>query len=240
MLILLGLIVATTIVLGFGSLVAEVFLRRQHGRQDATWRYTLAIVASLPVLVVLRPLVPKQEIAFARVASEHVQSIEPERINARQQNNISVEVDPTRRDLPPSGSTAQGGAKLHQLPNLVDANNTHVSASSLNAMIVIWVFGSMWSLLHLVHGWHLLRRIVAQSTPLVENGWSSISHEVATELAIPSRMIRLTISQQIDSPIVAGILRPVILLPKSFVDKYTDLNQLELRQILAHEMTHVR
>ncbi len=52
--------------------------------------------------------------------------------------------------------------------------------------------------------------------------------------AYTNRKIRTRVSDTICSPLVIGIIRPTLLLPK------TDITQEQLHNVLAHEMTHVK
>jgi beta-lactamase regulating signal transducer with metallopeptidase domain len=73
----------------------------------------------------------------------------------------------------------------------------------------------------------------------------SIRRIVRTAEAVPgdpqhggivSKRFRVLVSSDIDGPLCFGMLRPVILLPKSL---YTDGTPEELRMVLSHELAHV-
>lgn len=74
-------------------------------------------------------------------------------------------------------------------------------------------------------GWLSARRLIGTSTPLAPNlvgSWTG-----------PDGQVRA--SDRVASPVVLGVLRPVILIPRDF-----PFRGLELDAILAHEMAHIR
>lgn len=80
-----------------------------------------------------------------------------------------------------------------------------------------------------------MRRVVASAT-LAPAHWQSQLSQLARRVGSSPR-VRLLLSQHVDSPVVLGWLRPVILLPFSAL---SSLPPSYVEALLAHELGHVR
>jgi TonB family protein len=87
------------------------------------------------------------------------------------------------------------------------------------AAVFVWALGSLLLALRLAAKAFQFRRIMATAKP-VESAW-------------PVRILR---SQHVPGPLVAGILRPTILLPEDSVT----WDPARRRAVLAHELAHIR
>lgn len=65
---------------------------------------------------------------------------------------------------------------------------------------------------------------------------SSLVQEVADELDVTTT-IRIVVTEAIVSPFVCGLVRPTLVLPKN---ESTSLSDMQLRQVLVHELAHVK
>lgn len=81
-----------------------------------------------------------------------------------------------------------------------------------------------------------LRRVLSGSRPVLDPGALAALRDLAAALGIRSP-IPLWETPDIGTPCVAGIARPVILMPEGLL---AALEPLELRGVLAHELEHVR
>ncbi|HZZ41569.1 MAG TPA: M56 family metallopeptidase [Tepidisphaeraceae bacterium] len=100
---------------------------------------------------------------------------------------------------------------------------------------VLWFAGSAamlaWSLLGLVGAEHLCRGASPTQSSLNQR-----VDDLAARLSI-RRRIAVLLSSRVNSPVLVGILKPVILLPPALLSEMSP-HQLEL--ILLHELAHVR
>lgn len=100
----------------------------------------------------------------------------------------------------------------------------------------IWLFGSpvvlAWSLAGLA-GAERLRRL---SSPTGDPKLEGLCRRLARSLKV-SREISVRLSTGIASPVLAGILRPVILLPPALL---SGLAPEQVEMLLLHELAHVR
>lgn len=115
---------------------------------------------------------------------------------------------------------------------------TAAGSSDLLHVNALWAFliAGVWAVLSIVRAAQLmgsavrLRKVARRSVPaelvldrslLIQNG----------------KAIELCISEDVDSPSVAGFISPRILLPSGLVER---LSQRDLEQIVLHEMEHLR
>lgn len=106
---------------------------------------------------------------------------------------------------------------------------------ALPILAAAWFIGLMGFSAYRLGGWVCLRRLIGRGTVL-EGSWACTLRRLGDELGI-RRPVRLLQSAQIAVPVVAGWIRPVVLLPVSAINNMP-LDQLEA--LLAHELAHVR
>lgn len=124
---------------------------------------------------------------------------------------------------------------------VVSVLGPHTSGSASRAVHLAsdWSFGVVcfWAVLSLVRGVQLclsaarLRTLARNAEPI------EVDATMAPLLKAGSRSAVLCTSEQVDRPSVVGFFRPRILLPPELLK---GLSQLELEQIVLHEMEHVR
>jgi len=95
-----------------------------------------------------------------------------------------------------------------------------------------WGLVSLFLLMRLAFGYVGLKRLVRRSEQV-----EGLPAELLAELGGDLSNVFLRESIEITRPITTGLLRPVILLPAGLAES---IEEQELRQILLHELTHVR
>jgi len=103
-------------------------------------------------------------------------------------------------------------------------------------ILFVWCIGVAAFLLRLVVGWHLSRQLVRLAISVVPADVQQVFNELRQQLGLNS-CIRLLVHSRIDSPVVIGWLRPVVLLPASAL---TGLGEKHLVALFAHELAHIR
>ncbi|MGH8146105.1 MAG: M56 family metallopeptidase [Rhodanobacteraceae bacterium] len=95
--------------------------------------------------------------------------------------------------------------------------------------IAVWLAGLVWMLYRLVAGWIVARRLCAASRhrPDLEQRFAHVLQ----------RDVMLRTSERISGPLVVGLLRPCVLLPRRLTD---ELAPTELTFALLHELAHIR
>lgn len=160
----------------------------------------------LPVLLVMlaAPLLPLPEAAPAQTASQAIQQV-----------------------LPPAVSQIEA----------VQATPAAHSPSPVDWMLllsILWLAGAAVVLLRNISSYReVLRGINRAGVPLT-NGPEREQLDRCLAACGMRRMVRLCRSAAVDTPLLAGVFRPVIVLPD------TALSPEDLRHIFSHELTHCR
>lgn len=94
------------------------------------------------------------------------------------------------------------------------------------------VFVSLWH----TGGWIAVQRLRRLGVESVDAATAQLARAVATRLEI-HRVVRVVQSLRIETPLVVGWLRPMILLPAAVL---AGLTAGQLEAILAHELAHIR
>lgn len=131
---------------------------------------------------------------------------------------------------------------LHVLPALrasqVSASEGHRWHIDLDprwslAIAGVWLLLSLWKAVQLVGGAVHLHKLARRATPLD----CDESLRALLSLGPRGRAVELCTSDEVARPSVFGFFRPRILLPPLLAEKLTEL---ELRQVVLHEMEHLR
>lgn len=114
-----------------------------------------------------------------------------------------------------------------------EATNTEPGWSAQSSLSLIWAIGVLSLLLR----FYLHHRAVRKLMDLADRQLSQLLlrqlETAAASLAIKTP--RIAISSEVSSPIVAGTLRPIILLP----EQATSWSSTTLRMVLLHELGHI-
>lgn len=100
--------------------------------------------------------------------------------------------------------------------------------------LLSWATGCTLLLLRLIGNFRSLGRIVETSQVPTDPEWSALVDQVRRELGI-RRSVPVRMSDIVAVPAVAGVFRPVLLLP---ADAY-DWGSSDRRQVVLHELAHV-
>jgi beta-lactamase regulating signal transducer with metallopeptidase domain/thiol-disulfide isomerase/thioredoxin/uncharacterized GH25 family protein len=101
--------------------------------------------------------------------------------------------------------------------------------------VYVWTVGVLALSLWNVAGWFAVQRLKSRATSPVSSAIQEAAARISQKLGL-ARGVRLLQSALLESPIVIGALRPVILLPASLI---TELPADQLESLLAHELAHV-
>lgn len=106
----------------------------------------------------------------------------------------------------------------------------------INTVLLFWSLGICFMSIRLLGGWTMvMKKIVKRSEPLASD-WQERMRSWVQKLGISPR-VRLAGSQHIDSPLVFGWVRPVVLFPLATINGMSVEN---LEALLVHELIHIR
>ena len=137
------------------------------------------------------------------------------------------------RPAPPSNDTAS--VQSHAASDQALIPVARPNSGWVNVVIAVWMAGVFVHAYRLISAHASLRGAVRRSTPLSEDDRAHADHAAAAMGLTHTPRIRL--SQEIATPLVTGIVRPVVLMPMVAVD---DLAPHERAMAIAHELAHIR
>lgn len=149
-------------------------------------------------------------------------------------------------EMLPQDMLVSGGSRLAQgnVPTKHPSPHRKSSWSILSAqalaqlcpwLMVTWCLGSAWMLTSLAFGLIHSRRMRLRAVPVQHAATMALCRQTAESMGM--RPVPVKTLNEIESPILAGILHPTILLPRSLSQTWTP-EALEL--VLLHELSHVR
>lgn len=100
----------------------------------------------------------------------------------------------------------------------------------------IWLLGLTFMGLRLVLAWEEARRQFAANPVPVDPRWQEVVDRLGERIGLRSP-VRLRCSTRLDSPMVWGWMRPVLMIPLS---AFLHLTPEALEAVIAHELAHVR
>lgn len=100
---------------------------------------------------------------------------------------------------------------------------------------IFWIIGSSIFLLRFLLSHFYLRKLINHSKPLINQQWVEIFITLKNYFSIQKSIILLH-SDKVSSAFLTGVIKPVIIIPTSWVNQLT-YNEAEC--ILAHELSHV-
>jgi bla regulator protein blaR1 len=102
-------------------------------------------------------------------------------------------------------------------------------------LVGVWALGVGISLLRTAHSWRRTRAVVSRSLP-ADEGLHAVVRELSRRLAT-RRTAGVRLSAEVESPLVVGVRRPVILVP---AEGFAALSPDQQRMALCHELAHLK
>ena len=262
-LVLIGvsILIQSALLLQVGMAMGRALRRHGPATQRFVYQATLLGVVACCVLTVVlaghRPALFRLSLPDARTLSTLETAAHPETVltNSTPRTSLSaakpdssapvvqeraaatgVRID-VQPDLPTTGKpTGDGFSEFNHRAFLPQARDMQTSRAGwfYVGIVVAWAIGG------LVQGvWLLLcglgiRRIVRHSTPIIDTETTAFLTSLCARQGVCVPEIRS--STEVESIYMAGLWRPVILLPDAYA---TDFDATALQAILAHEIAHV-
>ena len=110
------------------------------------------------------------------------------------------------------------------------------TAAWTQRILVTWCIGVILFAVRLVVGWRLSWQLVKSAEQIVAPGVLELFNSVRHRLGL-RRNIQLLAHSVLDSPVVVGWLRPVVLMPVSLIPGFSEHRLIAM---FAHELAHIR
>jgi uncharacterized protein (TIGR03435 family) len=195
--------------------VAALALRALHTAQA---RYALACVALTVMLAA--------PVVTALALSDGAAAFIPAR---------AVSVPPADTTAPPSADRPASAADAAPAPAASIARSFD-AAQTMPVIVTVWLSGVALLLMRLAGGCWRVRRLRAAALGDPVSRWQEMADALARRLCL-ARPVFIVDSKRVDTPMVIGWLRPVIVLP---VAALASLTPAQVEAILAHELAHIR
>jgi uncharacterized protein (TIGR03435 family) len=102
--------------------------------------------------------------------------------------------------------------------------------------VAIWLFGASLLSVRLLGGWMLAARLRWRMTRPAPVEWGRTIERLRARLGI-ARAVGLRVSSLVQSPVVIGAWRPLVLVP---VGMLTGMPAVQVEALLVHELAHIR
>jgi beta-lactamase regulating signal transducer with metallopeptidase domain/DUF4097 and DUF4098 domain-containing protein YvlB len=217
------IIVKATIVLLAGAGITFALRRSSASARYSVWALTLAAVLALPIGSVILPSV---NVAIRSQAAPPTEA------------TLLADVPPARRETDPSATAARtldpvvsSTAATGRSENIL--GRLRQSADSRLLIVGVWLAGFLSIVTRMIAGRIALGRIARRAVRPVGENWQNDIDREARVAGIPDG-IRVLLSSEVGTPLAAGIVSPLILLPADADEWTADHRQVVLRHELAH------
>jgi len=207
--------------------------RVQHG----VWVAALALMVAMPLL------------SLHSAESAAAPSAAPMPVAADAQGLQQVEADAPHLPLTWSRAAEQDVQAVQIMPSEPQepAHWLRMREVRLGAVATRWLVGLYlaaigFAMMRLLWSWVVARRMVAEATPAALTVGDSALLDACCE-RLQVRRPQVLVSARTASPLVVGVLRPVLLLPARFAEQMEESAEpagRELEAVWWHELAHVR
>jgi beta-lactamase regulating signal transducer with metallopeptidase domain len=213
--------------IGLGSYVGRMVLRKAH--PHTCYAFTLA---SLAVLTATPGVIFQQ---LYRSAPDPVAlEVRPAAADsAKRAAPVAASSGAMARVASPALTTRSFPAASHSVPQYdwgAFGESLAVSAPW------VWLAGTPLMLLVVGFGFVGTGRLRRHSVVVAEGWLVELCEELRCSLQIPRRVV-LALNDQMVTPVLLGVLRPMILLPPALLTGYS---QEQIQMVLVHELAHLR
>lgn len=127
---------------------------------------------------------------------------------------------------------------LTALPSPVRASVLATPQTSLALLWIVaaWLLGASLLCLRLAGGWIFTGQLRARDVRPGPADWQATLRRLTARIGV-TRPVRLLVSAAVQTPVVLGWLRPVILVP---VGAFSGFSTAQLELLLTHELAHIR
>ena len=203
----------------------------------AIWLAPMAMLLGWSLDVAVLPVGSEprnSEVAgFEHPATTSIVETDMKPMQTGSENAIAVATYDSNPVAAPTSPTTENAAVTTSVPVLPSLATKASGVSITGSLCAIWILGTAFFLLSF--GFKLLQTLVciARSVTCGEKT-ASLASGVAERLGL-TRPVDVRNSNRINGPCTAGWIRPIVLLPESWIQ---GLSNEQMKLILAHELTH--
>ncbi len=241
-LLLLDATIKATLLLTVATIVSFALRKSSAAARHRLWALTMLSLIVLPLLPSVIPVawsvtVPQQvaSLMAPRLASEPRVAMPP---------TAFVPVPVESFDVPTNGSSNSLPQELERFPNEISAApasrfpKSDAAISWTDAVIIgslVWLCGAAMCLASIAIGTWRVVRFRAASSVLDDRDWNVIVDETKRRLGL-TRAVPLREHPEPVVPMILGVLRPVVVLPRQAREWPEQLKRI----VLLHELAHVK
>jgi beta-lactamase regulating signal transducer with metallopeptidase domain len=238
-------IVAQVTILAGATLMAFFFLRRRPAAvRHAVLLTGLVAILMAPAIYLSMEVTATETIDLHRAAAEL--GLNEFRLSAVRQiaKRPTVAEDAALHSAGTPAAPGQHQESVVSPPSAVpsiretwplDAPLVQALLLYVSLLVGVWLIGVVIRVCGFVRGCAAARSLINGSCPVDDSAINAIFAETSALLSVAIRP-RLLQSSVISSPLVVGLFRPAIVLPKGLEQ---DLDPVQLRSVLLHEMAHI-
>ncbi|HEY0428194.1 MAG TPA: M56 family metallopeptidase [Pyrinomonadaceae bacterium] len=191
--------------------------------------FALALALVLPILT------------FVNLSGNHAARLSQKQISAELDSELKSENSRRFENFPALGKREAQAANqknetvfgsIETLQNFFDKN----FSVFLPFVVFFWFFGVALFAFRLAGGVWQLRRLKTRAIAAADDDWQSRFSALCEKLKV-TRPVRLLQSNLVETPIVVGWFKPLILIPASV---FLQIRPEELETVIAHELVHIR
>ena len=159
---------------------------------------------------------------------------------AKEMRGQSVSVPPHRPQLSPHNRSTETKTiapprrKTASQPTVSGIGRWLFSSSYPSWIVAAWLFVAAGLILRLLRARQAAKRMVRESTPVADQATLTLLNEICFEMQVRAR-VRIRFSKTVDVPLIAGIVKPVLLLP----EEARDWSRERLAVVMRHELAHI-
>lgn len=145
------------------------------------------------------------------------------------------------QQIRPLEPTAETIAAQMEAPEPNEITNSAHSAEAMTLDVaglvaIAWIAGVLLMSTRFIIQWRTMVRLRTGADVAIDSSWQTLFDQLKEQLGLPAS-IRLLGSGIIETPMVLGWIRPVVLVPAA---AFTTLTTEELKLVLLHELNHIR
>jgi beta-lactamase regulating signal transducer with metallopeptidase domain len=135
-----------------------------------------------------------------------------------------------------AGVAGQSLDVMHtEAPSAIERMSSSVRVY-LPVIFNVWVLGLIIVGIKMFGGWIYIEKIKRRVSKEIPGHYHQIVSRIKAQLGVRKKIL-VGVSERVAAPIVAGFIKPIILIPVGLVNQ---LNDREVEAILTHEIAHIR